>query len=92
MITVTRAFNFTKDRIAMNTPGKEPAERVAQHGYKYCLVAENIAYEFSSAGFTTRQLAQELLEGWLSRWNYLRDFPASRRKFEWQAQDATSLP
>lgn len=34
---------------------------------------------------------QELLEGWLSRWNYLVDFPASRRKFEWQAQQAASL-
>lgn len=34
---------------------------------------------------------QELLEAWLARWNYLRDFPASRRKFEWQAQDADSL-
>jgi DNA (cytosine-5)-methyltransferase 1 len=34
---------------------------------------------------------QELLEAWLSRWGYLRDFPASRRKFEWQAQDADSL-
>lgn len=34
---------------------------------------------------------QDLLEEWLSRWNYLRDFPASRRKFEWQAQDASSL-
>jgi DNA (cytosine-5)-methyltransferase 1 len=34
---------------------------------------------------------QELLEAWLSRWDYLRDFPSSRRKFEWQAQDAGSL-
>ncbi len=34
---------------------------------------------------------QELLEAWLARWNYLRDFPPSRRKFEWQAQDAESL-
>jgi DNA (cytosine-5)-methyltransferase 1 len=34
---------------------------------------------------------QELLESWLTRWDYLRDFPASRRKFEWQAQDVASL-
>ena len=34
---------------------------------------------------------QDVLEEWLERWNYLRDFPASRRKFEWQAQDARSL-
>ncbi len=48
------------------------------------------------AGFLRKNAAfytehQELLEAWLSRWDYLRDFPASRRKFEWQAQDAESL-
>lgn len=42
-----------------------------------------------NAAFYTEH--RELLEAWLSRWNYLRDFPASRRKFEWQAQDAESL-
>ncbi|KAB7745568.1 DNA (cytosine-5-)-methyltransferase [Nostocoides sp. F2B08] len=34
---------------------------------------------------------RELLEAWLARWDYLRDFPPSRRKFEWQAQEADSL-
>ena len=33
----------------------------------------------------------EILEAWLERWDYLRDFPPSRRKFEWQAQSAKSL-
>lgn len=42
-----------------------------------------------NAAFYTEH--RELLEAWLSRWNYLRDFPVSRRKFEWQAQDAESL-
>lgn len=32
-----------------------------------------------------------VLDKWLKKWNYLEDFPASRRKFEWQAQDAKSL-
>ena len=31
------------------------------------------------------------LDRWLKRWNYLEDFPASRRKFEWQAQDSDSI-
>lgn len=31
------------------------------------------------------------LDKWLKRWNYLADFPPSRRKFEWQAQDAKNL-
>jgi DNA (cytosine-5)-methyltransferase 1 len=42
-----------------------------------------------NAAFYTEH--EGLLEDWLSRWNYLRDFPSSRRKFEWQAQDARSL-
>jgi DNA (cytosine-5)-methyltransferase 1 len=42
-----------------------------------------------NAAFYTRH--RELLEDWLKRWDYLRDFPASRRKFEWQAQSAPSL-
>ena len=31
------------------------------------------------------------LDAWLKRHNNLKDFPPSRRKFEWQAQDAKSL-
>lgn len=31
------------------------------------------------------------LDSWLKRWNHLADFPPSRRKFEWQAQDADKL-
>jgi len=42
-----------------------------------------------NAAFYTEH--QDLLESWLYRWKYLRDFPLSRRKFEWQAQDANSL-
>jgi DNA (cytosine-5)-methyltransferase 1 len=42
-----------------------------------------------NAEFYTRH--KDLLEDWMSRWNYLRDFPPSRRKFEWQAQSASSL-
>jgi DNA (cytosine-5)-methyltransferase 1 len=42
-----------------------------------------------NAAFYTEHEA--LLESWLEKWNYLADFPASRRKFEWQAQDAASL-
>lgn len=31
------------------------------------------------------------IDRWLKRWDYLEDFPPSRRKFEWQAQDAKDL-
>lgn len=47
-----------------NADGSDPATRARQHGYHYCIVSENIAYRYSSAGFTTRELAQGLVEGW----------------------------
>lgn len=31
------------------------------------------------------------LDKWLKKWNHLENFPPSRRKFEWQAQDAKTL-
>ena len=31
------------------------------------------------------------LDAWLKKYNQLQDFPPSRRKFEWQAQDSKSL-
>ena len=34
---------------------------------------------------------QKVLDKWLSKWNFLDDFPPSRRKFEWQAQNAETL-
>jgi DNA (cytosine-5)-methyltransferase 1 len=34
---------------------------------------------------------KSVLNKWLKKWNYLEDFPPSRRKFEWQAQDAKNL-
>lgn len=42
-----------------------------------------------NAAFYT--LHQRVIDEWLVRWDNLRDFPASRRKFEWQAQDEASL-
>jgi DNA (cytosine-5)-methyltransferase 1 len=34
---------------------------------------------------------KKVLDKWLRDWNRLQDFPPSRRKFEWQAQDTKSL-
>lgn len=38
--------------------GKRPSQRAADHGYDYCIVAENIAYQYRSAGFATEPLAE----------------------------------
>ncbi|HET7160826.1 MAG TPA: CAP domain-containing protein, partial [Burkholderiales bacterium] len=44
--------------------GATPAERVKKRGYSYCMVAENLASEYSSAGFTADALARNVVEGW----------------------------
>jgi uncharacterized protein YkwD len=53
------------DRYGHRADGKRPSERASDHGYKYCLVAENIAYQYSSDGFPMEVLADKLVEGWV---------------------------
>jgi uncharacterized protein YkwD len=53
----TNKFSHTAD-------GNQPNGRARQHGYDPCLVAENIAVEFSSRGFTTSALATKFVQGW----------------------------
>jgi DNA (cytosine-5)-methyltransferase 1 len=42
-----------------------------------------------NAEFYTENM--KVLDKWLKKWKNLESFPPSRRKFEWQAQDANSL-
>ena len=44
--------------------GSTPEARARKHGYDYCIVSENIAYKYSSAGFAAREFAQGFVEGW----------------------------
>lgn len=45
--------------------GRRPPQRAEAAGYDYCLVAENIAYQYRSSGFESPSvLAQTLVEGW----------------------------
>jgi uncharacterized protein YkwD len=53
----TGKFSHTAD-------GSRPADRARKHGYDYCVIAENIAYEYHSAGFTAEELAKKFVEGW----------------------------
>jgi uncharacterized protein YkwD len=52
------------DRYGHAADGSQPSARARASGYDYCLVSENIAYQFSSAGFGTEELARRLVEGW----------------------------
>ncbi len=67
---LTRAARYFADYMAKNdrfghhADGKGPAARASKHDYDYCIVLENIAYEYSSAGFTSAELARGFVEGW----------------------------
>lgn len=52
------------DKYGHHADGQRPAERAKAHGYQYCIVSENIANQYSSAGFTTEGLAGRFTEGW----------------------------
>ena len=58
-------------RLEHGADGSTPAARVKQRGYAYCVVSENIAYEYSSRGFTAERLAHSFVDGW-------RDSPTHR--------------
>lgn len=52
--------------------GTTPEIRVRRAGYRECVVAENLARRYDTAGYTTRDLAQKLVQGWI-------DSPGHRR-------------
>jgi uncharacterized protein YkwD len=58
------AFMARTGKYGHDADGRDPAARVKQQGYDYCLVAENIAYAFRTTGFTTDELAKQFVEGW----------------------------
>ncbi|MCC7419183.1 MAG: CAP domain-containing protein [Planctomycetaceae bacterium] len=52
------------DRYGHTADDRQPAERAAAQGYEYCLISENIAYQFRTTGFDTADLASRFVEGW----------------------------
>jgi hypothetical protein len=44
--------------------GTTPSERVAQAGYRYCQVGENLASIFDTRGFDAQDYAKRAVEGW----------------------------
>lgn len=58
-------FMAKTDKYGHGADGAAPAARAREHGYDYCIVAENIAYQYSSAGFQSDELAKKFVRGWL---------------------------
>lgn len=44
--------------------GRRPPQRATAQGYEYCIVSENIAYQYRSSGYDSATLAREMVEGW----------------------------
>jgi uncharacterized protein YkwD len=57
-------FMARTDKYGHTADGNEPWERAKKNGYDYCLVLENIAYQFSSEDFATADLATRFVEAW----------------------------
>jgi uncharacterized protein YkwD len=57
-------FLSRSDKYGHTADGRQPHERAQAHGYAYCIVLENIAYQFRSRGFAADELAQTLVAGW----------------------------
>lgn len=57
-------FMSRTDKYGHHADGNRPAQRAKKRGYDYCIVSENIAYEFNSAGFTTEELTHGFFQGW----------------------------
>jgi uncharacterized protein YkwD len=57
-------FMAGTDQYSHEADGRKPADRALAHGYQHCVLAENIAYRFSSSGFDSEQLAAQLMQGW----------------------------
>jgi len=58
------SFMARTDRYGHEADGKQPAARAEEHGYRYCIVLENIASLYHSQGFGTQELAERTLQGW----------------------------
>lgn len=58
------AFMAEHNEYGHQADGRQPSERVAAHGYEFCLVLENIGWSMKSTGFTPSELARQFHRGW----------------------------
>lgn len=58
------AYLAKSGRFAHEADGRQPADRAKASGYRYCTVAENLALNLDSRGFTAEKLSAEAIEGW----------------------------
>ena len=52
------------DKLDHDADGSSPPERAKKRGYNHCIIAENLAFEYDSAGFSPERLARNFVQGW----------------------------
>jgi cysteine-rich secretory family protein len=57
-------FMANSGQLSHTADGRTPEARARAQGYDPCLIAENLASQYSSAGFTAEALARGFFEGW----------------------------
>lgn len=62
-----------KDTLDHRADRRDPGDRAKAAGYRWCRVAENIAYEFRSSGFAARELAALLVDDWMQSAGHRRN-------------------
>ena len=62
--TAFARFMAKKDRYGHTADGRRPSDRVKKAGYDYCIVLENIAYEYNSRDFETDDLSKQFVQAW----------------------------
>lgn len=67
------AYMARSGRYAHDADGRQPTQRAQDKGYAWCLVAENIAFRYSSAGFATDELARGFVQGWIDSAGHRRN-------------------
>lgn len=55
-----------KARYGHTADGRRPGSRAAAAGYRFCVVGENIAYQFRSSDFTADELGRRFTQGWIN--------------------------
>jgi uncharacterized protein YkwD len=58
------AYMARTDRYGHGAGGTTPAERARAAGFSFCTIAENIGFQYSSAGFGTEELTEAFVQGW----------------------------
>jgi uncharacterized protein YkwD len=69
-------FLAASDLFSHTADGRQHADRAKLAGYRFCMLTENLAYNYDTRGFETRQLASQAMEGWKKSPGHLKNLVA----------------